>query len=128
MRVQEGKFPQVENVLLQFFNQCRASNIPVSGPMLMEKAKEIAVKLNLVNCDFTTGWLQKFKARHGITCQVVNGESRDAPVESVAEWHKDLPFIISEYEPKNIFNADETALFYHLMPNRTLAYKGGKKK
>nr|XP_042897002.1 tigger transposable element-derived protein 4-like [Parasteatoda tepidariorum] len=121
MRVQEGKFPEKEKILLQFFNQCRASNIPVSGPMLMEKAKEIAIKLNLTDSGFTAGWLQKFKAMVG---QVVNGESRKVPADSVAEWRENLPGIKSEYLPKDIFNADETGLFYHLMPNQTLVYKG----
>ena len=37
--------------------------------MLIEEAKEIAIKLKLADHDFTTGWgLQKFKVCHGITC------------------------------------------------------------
>lgn len=68
---------------------------------------------------FITGWLQKFKVCHGITCLIVSGESRDAPVDSVTEWLKVLPGIISEYQPKGIFNGDKVALFYHLMLNLT---------
>lgn len=30
----------------------------------------------------------------------------------------------NEYSPENIFNADETALFYRLLPEKTLTYKG----
>lgn len=28
------------------------------------------------------------------------------------------------YEPQNIFNADETGLFYRVLPDKTFAYKG----
>lgn len=42
---------------------------------------------------------------HGITCQVISGESKDVPVESVAEWH-----IISEYQTKDVFISEETGL------------------
>ena len=31
--------------------------------------------------------------------------------------------MIKDYESKNIFNADETALFYKAMPNKTMFYK-----
>ena len=28
------------------------------------------------------------------------------------------------YEPRNVHNADETGLFFNMLPDRTLAYKG----
>ncbi len=34
-----------------------------------------------------------------------------------------LPALLASYEPHNIFNADETALFYRAQPNKTLFYK-----
>ena len=42
----------------------------------------------------------------------------------------DLQELINQYEPRNVFNFDETAIFYRLPPNRTLATikRKGKKK
>lgn len=37
-----------------------------------------------------------------------------------------LPILLKENEPQNIYNADETALFWQLLPNKTLAEKGDK--
>ena len=37
-----------------------------------------------------------------------------------------LPTIISSYEPRNIFNADEFGLFYQALPKKTLNLKGEK--
>ncbi|GBL81933.1 hypothetical protein AVEN_50521-1 [Araneus ventricosus] len=67
-RFQSGKFPDVEKVFLKWFNQCRSIKIPINGPLLTEKSQEISKKLN-VECDasFSSGWLRKFKLRHGIT-------------------------------------------------------------
>jgi CENP-B N-terminal DNA-binding domain/Tc5 transposase DNA-binding domain len=42
LRVQAGKFSELEDVLVQFFNQCRAANKPISGPILIEKARELS--------------------------------------------------------------------------------------
>ncbi|GBN52717.1 hypothetical protein AVEN_91353-1 [Araneus ventricosus] len=102
-----------------------------SGPLLMEKAQEISKKLN-VKCDasFSSGWLHKFKLRHGITGKTV---SVDVDCETVDDWiENQLPDLIKGYEQKDVFNADETGLFYNLLPSKTLAIKwdtchGGKK-
>ena len=42
-----------------------------------------------------------------------------------------LPILLQGYEPKNVFNADETGLFFKLLPDKTLEFKkepwhGGK--
>ncbi|GBN15367.1 Tigger transposable element-derived protein 6 [Araneus ventricosus] len=100
----------------------------------MEKAQEISKKLN-VECDasFSSRWLHKFKLRHGITGKTVSGESGDVDCETVNDWiENQLPNLIKGYKQKDIFNADETGLFYNLLPPKTLAIKsdtchGGKK-
>ncbi|GBM67426.1 hypothetical protein AVEN_219233-1 [Araneus ventricosus] len=67
LRVESGKFVDVEKVLLQRINQCRSVKIPISSPLLIEKAQEISKKLN-VECDgpFSSGWIHMFKLRHGM--------------------------------------------------------------
>lgn len=37
-----------------------------------------------------------------------------------------LPGLIAEYSINDIYNADETALFYKCLPNKTLAFKSEK--
>ncbi|GBN79036.1 hypothetical protein AVEN_172882-1 [Araneus ventricosus] len=100
----------------------------------MEKALEISKKLN-VECDasFSSGWLHKFKLRRGIAGKIVSGESGDIDCETVDVCiQNQLPDLIKGYEQKDIFNADETGLFYNLLPSKTLDIKsdtchGGKK-
>ncbi|GBM44094.1 hypothetical protein AVEN_75907-1 [Araneus ventricosus] len=91
----------------------------------MEKAQEISKKLN-VECDasFSSGWLHKFKLRYDITGKTVSGETGDVDCETVDTWiQNQLPDLIKGYEQKDIFNADETGLFYNLLPSKTLAIK-----
>jgi hypothetical protein len=33
-----------------------------------------------------------------------------------------LPILLQGYEPKNVFNADETGLFFKLLPDKTLEF------
>ena len=51
------------------------------------------------------------------------GESNEETAESL-EWEEHtLPHLLTEYEPKDIFNADETALFYKAIPATTYAFQ-----
>jgi len=41
------------------------------------------------------------------------------------DWKsKEMPKITDGYQPKDIFNADETGLFYNLQPSKMMTYKG----
>jgi hypothetical protein len=56
-----------------------------------------------------------------------------ALVKTADHWtNETLPALIQGNEGRNIFSADETALFYSLMPSKSLhmkgeTYQGGKK-
>lgn len=39
-------------------------------------------------------------------------------------WASSLKTIFAEYSPSDIFNADETGLFFCLLPDKTLEIKG----
>lgn len=41
-RIREAKYPELEASLMEFFDQCRNSNIPVSGKFIQETAKDWA--------------------------------------------------------------------------------------
>ncbi|GBL83581.1 hypothetical protein AVEN_196412-1 [Araneus ventricosus] len=69
--------------------------------------------------------------RHGLVTRVLSGESASINEGTVEQWKEDLATLVNGYEPKNIYNCEETVLFYKLMPDRTLTFKGetmGKSK
>ena len=61
---------QLDKALYTWFIQQRSSGTPISGPLLQEKAKHFSTQLNTEAADrefkASTGWLGKFKTRHGI--------------------------------------------------------------
>ena len=44
----------------------RSANIPISGPIIQEKASKISESLGLVDFKASSGWLHRLKIRHGI--------------------------------------------------------------
>ena len=92
----------------------------------MEKASDLAKLLGVPDGQFKilSGWLERFKERHGISFKKVCGEEKsvDLASDQMEEWHRTLSVLLKEYQPDDIYNADETGLFFRLMPDRTLEF------
>ena len=75
----------------------------------------------------SNGWLDNFKERHGIVFKAMQGEAAAVDLESVDKWRQDvLSKLLTEYAPANVFNVDETGLFWRLMPDKTMTFKGAQ--
>ena len=69
--------------------------------------------------------MDKWKKRHNISFQSVSGEAGAADDEAMEKWLTDVWKILREgYEMDNIYNCDESGLFYKLLPDKTLNRKG----
>ncbi|XP_060880691.1 tigger transposable element-derived protein 6-like [Metopolophium dirhodum] len=74
------------NEIWDWFVAVRAKNIPVSGPIIQEKVREIAVRHGSHSFKASNGWLSSFKNRHNFAWNQVCGESNDVNIDSVNEW------------------------------------------
>ena len=126
-----SKFEEINDLVWTWFQQARAKNIPISGPMLQEKALSFASSLGVDDFKASNGWLESWKSRHAVKGFKVSGESADVDPSVVEDFKSRVEEMCSGYSPENIFNADETGVFYRALPDRTLAAKadgckGGK--
>ena len=86
-------------------------NAPIDSNVLEIKSIEFATELNMPDFEPTQGWLSRWKARQNISFKKCHGEKTDADQPAAADWLSTiLPGILEEYEPKNIYNADETQI------------------
>lgn len=121
-----SEFPRLEQFLFTWFNQVRQQNIPVSGILIKEKAKSYAEMLEISDFTASDGWLSNFKKRHNLVFRKICGESASVDNGICDDWKVKLQDLLCEYDPKNVFNADETGLFFKCLPDRTLTYKNEK--
>lgn len=114
-KLRAAGYPEVEEALLKWFKVARDHDVPISGPVMLEKAGELAEKLGVPKGEFkcSNGWLDRFKDRHGISFKKICGEANsvDTGSDQMEEWHRTLYIILKEYSPENVCNADETGLF-----------------
>ena len=131
-RARLSQLKNVDKATYKWYQKARSKNIPVTGPMLQEKAKRANEELGDSTFKASNGWLDRFKKRYNITSKVISGEAGGVSEETVASWKERLPSILSGYSTENILNMDETGQFYRALPNRSLAEvskqcTGGKK-
>ena len=125
-RLRSAKYEDIETLLLEWFNHMRTSNVPLSGPIIQSKANEIAKNLDIQDFSCSTGWLYRFQKRHSISSVVICGEANKVDEEGANNWLHGFYGVREKYASCDVYNMDETGLFYNLFPSRTLGIKGDK--
>jgi hypothetical protein len=59
--------------------------------------------------------------KNGFRRRKLHGESASAPLETLPQERERLRRILRRYNLDDIYNADETGLFFRMSPNETLA-------
>lgn len=70
-------YSQVDAIVFDWYSNMRSHDIAVTGPMIQNKALEVAKSLNQPDFKASGGWLYGFKCRHliGATLSNDNRES-----------------------------------------------------
>ncbi|KAH7931698.1 hypothetical protein HPB51_029726 [Rhipicephalus microplus] len=90
-----------------------------------KKKRETACIMGYDNFVASSGWLQRFKERHDIVGRAVCGESQSVDEAEATKWAKEnIVRLLEKYSAEEIFNVDETTLFFKMLPHKTLALKG----
>lgn len=124
--LKKPKLDTLDEVLYKWFSAKRAEGKPITGPMIIEKAKFFHKELDLPADEilsFSKGWLHNFKVRHGIRKLDVSGEIKSADEAAANEYKITFQKLVDEHQlsPAQIYNADETGLLWRCLPNSTLA-------
>lgn len=70
-------------------------------------------------------WLANFKKRHGMVFRRNHGEAADIDFDALDLWRREvLSISLARFSPENVFNLDETGLFWKILPEQTLSFKG----
>lgn len=123
------KSANLDAVLYEWFRQRRSEGIPITGPLLREKAQELHVQLGITEqCHYSKGWLSRFKKRHGIRYLKACGEKLSGDVDAAENFVDTFSDYIKEQglSPEQVYNADETGLFWRCLPRETLVCAGEK--
>lgn len=119
--LRSAELPEMEMQLYKWFIAQRERNMPVSGDMMKQKALSLTASMNLGNFRASDGWLQRFKERYGVRFLKISGEKLSSQPELVDPFKEKLRKVIQEYDlnEHQLYNADETGLYWQLLPDKT---------
>lgn len=116
-----AQFTNIEEALILWIEKALECNLTITDSIIKQKGMKFAELLN--NQDFigSSGWLSNFKQRYSIREYFKHGEAQSAPIEKLPEMRRDLQNILKEYQMNDIFNCDETGLFWKMEPTHGLS-------
>ena len=125
-RQNRGAYPILEAALNDWRMNTNDNQVPITGEMICQAASRLWHKMpnfaGMKEPSWSKGWLQRFKKRYNIKKYKQSGEagSADLSPETLARI-EELQIVCKEFAPKDIYNADETGLFWLMTPDTTLA-------
>jgi hypothetical protein len=128
----QAKYPQVEQALELWVGTLEQRKLTLTGDLLRQKALTFAEYFGISAEEFkaSNGWVTRFKARAGLRNVRLQGEAESAPIHLLPQFRQELHEVLAQYEPQDIFNADESGLYYRMDSCTTIANasRKGKKK
>ncbi len=121
-----GKEHQLEEDLHAWFLKVRGKGALLDDPIVRRQAELMAKKMNLnTTLTFLHGWLMRWRRRYGVEFKETHGEKLDADTEAADKWVTEvLPTILARYSLSQVFNCDETAVFYRRMARKGFVAAG----
>lgn len=107
--------PQVNHALETWVTQAEHLGMVLTGPVIRAMWKRFAdlFKIPEEDClNLSDGWLTSFKNRTGLRSIRRHGEAGSASSDTVNAERARVRAITDLYLPANIYNMDETGLFY----------------
>lgn len=115
-----GKDKETEDGLKRWFDSIQARNTPVNGPILCQKAEQIAAQLGRSDFKATDGWFNRWTKRNGLVFVKQQGEAGSADLQAADRWkEEEMPEILASYPADCVYNADETGIYFKAMPDST---------
>lgn len=137
--VRDPAIEKMEVALSLWIEDRNQKRVPLSGPLIREKAKRLYAHFKEPDgsCSgectdrgfqASEGWFNKFKLRQSLHNIKIVGEAASADTAAAERYPEDFANLVADgrYKPEQVFNADETALFWKRMPNKTFISKSEK--
>lgn len=120
----------MERLLSLWIEEQRRQNLPVSTLRIQDKARRLFAQLQheqgggtwAASFGASNGWFARFKARHKV---LLTAEPAAADARAAARYPPPRPVLralleAGRYSARQVFNVDETGLFWKRLPERML--------
>ena len=127
-RFKAAKFADLDAAVYKWYKQLRSGGIAVRGRDIQDAAVRFAKHMGVQEFHASAGWLFNFRSRHCLGDRRKAGEAASADDAAVEPFRKRLLKIVDDSNllQSQIYNADETGLFWRATPSNTQAHRHEK--
>ena len=140
-KVRNNIIVRMESALALWISDCSRKNVILDGNIIRQKARSLYDRFAMAGDEpqpststatpaveefmASRGWFDRFQKRYNIRNVSLHGEAALADTEAASTYPATFKKIIEEkgFKPEQVYNMDETALFYKKMPSRTFLMK-----
>lgn len=123
--------PEAEEKLVKWYKELRSNDIRVDSLSLQNRMRELVQEINPDNKFLSSyGWLRRFMARHNLVLRRICGTGCLPPkncAEKIDSYLNLVKAKISDYQPNEIFNFDESSFYMDMPGNYTIETRGIKR-
>ena len=98
--------------------------MPINSALLKSEAFEVAKTLGLNDFAASNGWMDSFASRHQLKFANLHGESAGVDPQVCTQWREQLHRICNGYKMEDIWNVDETGIFFRSVPTKSWIKNG----
>lgn len=124
-RLRAAEHPLLEAALDEYLSRINSQGLTVTGEVIQTAARLLWQKMpdfsGLEEPKFSRGWLDGFKTRYSYKFRRKHGEIGSANAIDFSDDLEAIQQVISSYESEDIYNVDETGLFWRQSPSTTLS-------
>lgn len=139
--IRDKNIVRMESALILWITDCRKKNVPLDSNVIRQKAKklysnfkrvheeelqsETSTSMEAEEFQASKGWFDRFQKRFKLKSVSLHGESASADHASAAAYPEQLRQLMEAkgYRPEQVFNMDETGLYWKKLPQRTYIMK-----
>ena len=134
--VRNKSIVKMESALALWIESLRNRSIPLDKKIIQRKALKLYSQFTRRQSGASTaaddgefrasnGWFDRFVKRYQLRFGKAHGEAASADTEVAAKYPEAFKKLVEEkgYKPEQVFNMDETGLFWKKLPSRTCLMK-----
>ncbi|XP_029657630.1 tigger transposable element-derived protein 6-like [Octopus sinensis] len=118
----QSHFNEIDEDTMSWIEMMETRGAFLNDSIILTKAEDFAKKRQITEFKASRGWLEKFKRRHGLKLKKLYGESytENFSNSEVNDFLINIRVKIKLYGRENVYNADETGLFYKALPCKSI--------
>uniref|UniRef100_A0A182N6W4 HTH CENPB-type domain-containing protein n=1 Tax=Anopheles dirus TaxID=7168 RepID=A0A182N6W4_9DIPT len=117
-------YGELDASMLSWYNETRATGLPITSSMCIEQAKNLYETIGFTGSfNASAGWFTRFKQRYGIVNDYSTTSLKAGCANATEDFCNEFRHLmhIEGWLPDQIYNADETGVYWNAMPNRSTA-------